>query len=211
MAANLPHALACVWQLCRALSCVSPAEISEWELCWQSCWQCSGLGACHSSLSAELAVLHGQSLKLAPVSKQSGRDLQDSQGAVYQCYSSVLMSTLQTWQMLLQQLLSFLPCHAQSQASLGGNMNSHVRLFVSGSQVNVIVTLLIFINKHSIFTVGINWVPNYSDRELFFHALIRILKYCTYPPLRPMYVCVNILSLKNKTKASKSHMGLCVG
>lgn len=26
-----------------------------------------------------------------------------------------------------------------------------------------------------------------------------------------MYVCVNSLSLKNKTKASKSLMGLCVG
>lgn len=147
MTANLPHALACVWQLCSALPRVSSPEILEQELCWQSCRQCSGLGACHSSLTAELAVQHGQSSKLAPISKQSRRELQDSQGGVYQCYHSVLISTLQTWQMLLQQLPSFVQCHATSQALLEGNMNSHVRLFVSGSQVNVIVTLLISVNK----------------------------------------------------------------
>lgn len=148
MAANLPHALACVWHLCSALSRVSPPEISERELRWRCCRQRSGLAACHSSLTAELAAQQGPSLELAPVSKQSRRDLQDSQGGVYRCYSSVLISTLQTWQMLLQQLLSSLQCrHAQSQALLEGNMNSHVRLFVSGSQVNAIVTLLILVNK----------------------------------------------------------------
>lgn len=141
MAANLPHALACVWQLCSALSRVSPPEISERELRWWCCRQRSGLAACHSSLTAELAAQQGPSLELASVSKQSRRDLQDSQGGVYRCYSSVLISTL-------QQLLSSLQCrHAQSQALLEGNMNSHVRLFVSGSQVNAIVTLLILVNK----------------------------------------------------------------
>lgn len=39
-----------------------------------------GAGACHSPLRAELAVQHGQSLKLAPVGKWNRRELQDSQG-----------------------------------------------------------------------------------------------------------------------------------
>lgn len=145
MTANLPHALACVWQLCSAVSCVSWPGISAGAVL-TVLLAVLRASACHSSPTAELAVLHGQSSKLAPVSKHSQGRLRDSQGGVHECYSSILIGTLQTWQVLLQQLLSFLQCHAQSQALLEGNMNSQVRLFVFESQGNVIVTLLIFVN-----------------------------------------------------------------